>query len=432
MLHKDVLMADIDVDQWRNAQALLLRSAKGARRLVVIHEGGRVLKFRHTQGLTVTGQVTEVHDPHALARQLYAANAGAVDFVVVMERDAVDSYFAQIQDAWDIDADLDVFVQGTYAALDAYPDGIVAYPGTARDTLGLQWRIGASLEEVNTAARAFIAPGTTAILGVHDGASLWTSLVLDFDDDWKVTSITTADPSLINIRGGRVEVLERLLAWVEGSGKSVSLALMMDRAAAEEFLAASGPDKPAAFQCLVAQDQLSVGRAPEALRVGCGPPGRLTRVRRSWSGQGPGSNVDPGLLRLRPDTAAHHRRLWRRFAALCARRPSSTRSASSAATGRCEPTSLQRTSWPSEEGVAGSVQRLSDAVTTAIDWHARQTRRLRCRRCAGQTHLSSSGLPPLTTVRASPARRPGSVSACPPTTGSHETTRRPRRGCSTW
>lgn len=268
MLHKDVLMADIDVDQWRNAQALLLRSAKGARRLVVIHEGGRVLKFRHTQGLPVTGRVTQVDDPHELARQLCAANAGAVDFVVVMERDAVDSCFAQIQDSWDIDADLDVFVQGTYAALDAYPDGIVAHPGTARDTLGLQWRIGASLDEVNAAVRAFIAPGTTAILGVHDGSSLWTSLILDFDADWKVTSMTTADPSLVDIHGGRTEVLERLTAWVEGSGKAVSLAVLLDRAAADELLAASGPDKPAAFKRLVAQDQLSVGRAPEALRVG--------------------------------------------------------------------------------------------------------------------------------------------------------------------
>ena len=33
MLHGDVLMADIDVDQWRNAQNLVLRSAKEAKRL---------------------------------------------------------------------------------------------------------------------------------------------------------------------------------------------------------------------------------------------------------------------------------------------------------------------------------------------------------------------------------------------------------------
>jgi len=267
MLHKDVLMADIDVDQWRNAQALLLRSAKGARRLVVIHEAGRVLKFRHTHGQEVAGRVETVNDPHALARELFDANADVVDFVVVMERRAVDEYFAQVQDAWDIDADLDVFVQGTYAALDAYPDGIVTYPGTARDTLGLQWRIGASLEEVNAAAKAFVAPGTTAILGVHDGISLWTSLVLDLDEEWKVTSITTADPSLIDIHGTRSEVTDRLVAWVESTGKRVSLAVVLDKAAGDAFLAARGPAKVAAFHDLLTQGQLSVGRAPEALRA---------------------------------------------------------------------------------------------------------------------------------------------------------------------
>ena len=36
MLHGDVLMADIDVDQWRNAQDLVLRSAKEAKRLIVM------------------------------------------------------------------------------------------------------------------------------------------------------------------------------------------------------------------------------------------------------------------------------------------------------------------------------------------------------------------------------------------------------------
>lgn len=268
MLHKDVLMADIDVDQWRNAQALLLHSAKGARRLVVIHESGRVLKLRHTQGLPVRGEVTRVDDPHQVARELYEANHDSVDFVVVMERDAVDSYFAQIQDAWDIDADLDVFVQGTYAALDDYPDGIVTYPGTARGTLGLQWRIGASHEELEAAARAFIAPGTTAVLGVHDGASLWTSLILDFDDDWRITSITTADPSVVDIHGDRDAVLGRLTHWLQDAGTSVSLAVLVDREGADELCTARGAGKGTVLRRLLTEGRASVGPAPEAFAAG--------------------------------------------------------------------------------------------------------------------------------------------------------------------
>lgn len=243
MLHQDVLMADIDVDQWRNAQALLLRSAKAARRLVVIHDGGTVVKFVHTAGRECTGRVDTVTDARALAADLYEANRELVDFVVVMERSAVDAYFSAVQNAWDIDDDLDVFVQQTYAKLDDYPEGIVTHPGPARSTLGLQWRTGVSLADINAATAALVPPNTTVILGVHGGSSLWASLVLDFDADHKVSSITTADPSLVDIGGPRDEVLDRLTAWQAGRGKQVSIGLMLDRDAAEEFLSAVTADK---------------------------------------------------------------------------------------------------------------------------------------------------------------------------------------------
>lgn len=251
MLHQDVLMADIDVDQWRNAQSLLLRSAKAARRLVVIHDEGTVVKFRHTAGAECTGRVDRVEDPYALAETLYEANKDAVDFVVVMERDAVDSYFATVQDSWDIEEDLDVFVQRTYALLDRYADGIVTHPGAAREVLGLQWTTGVSRDDVQAAAKALVPGGTTVILGVHDGDALWASLVLDLDDDHKVTSITTADPSSVDITGDRDDVLDRLTGWQASAGKTVSLALVLDRAAADSYLAASAQDKGAVLASLV-------------------------------------------------------------------------------------------------------------------------------------------------------------------------------------
>src|SRR5262245_53621457 len=192
-------MADIDVDQWRNAQALLVRSAKACRRLVVIHDSGRVLKLGHTDGLPIRRGVTLVDDPERVARELYDAHADIVDFVVVLERDAVDNYFAQVQDGWDIDDDLDQFVRNTYAQLDSYPDGIVTHPGPARSTPGLQWRLG--FDEVKATVEAFVAPRSTVILGVESAGALWTSLLLDFDHDRRITSITTADPTIPGARG---------------------------------------------------------------------------------------------------------------------------------------------------------------------------------------------------------------------------------------
>ena len=252
MLHQDVRMSDIDVDQWRNAQALLLRSAKAARRLVVIHEGGEVVKFRHTAGVECVGRVDKVDDAHALARELYEKNQDEVDFVVVMERHAVDSYFAAVQDSWAIDDDLDTFVQRTYGLLDDFADGIVTFPGPARNVLGLQWKTGASLQEAEAAARTFVASGGTVILGVHDGSSLWASLILDLDADQKVTSITTADPAAVDTAGSPEEVLDRLTAWQQSAGKTVSLSLLLDRAVADDYLTAPSADKGRVLASLVA------------------------------------------------------------------------------------------------------------------------------------------------------------------------------------
>lgn len=276
MLHQDVLMADIDVDQWRNAQSLLLRSAKSCRRLVVIHDGGRVVKFRHTEDTPVRGEVRTVEDPHRLARALYEANREAVDFVVVMERDAVDTYFARVQDSWNVEEDLDVFVRRTYATLDSFPDGIVTHPGPARETLGLQWRIGASHDDVAEAVADLVAPHSTVVLGVERDGELWASLIIDFDDAGRVTSITTADPSVVDVRGAHGELADRLTAWVESRGKVVSVVLLAERDAAEAFLATPAKRKRDLLNTLVAEGNAtfrSISAEPVASQSSSGRPG---------------------------------------------------------------------------------------------------------------------------------------------------------------
>jgi hypothetical protein len=92
---------------------------------------------------------------------------------------------------------------------------------------------------------------------VHDGQSLWASLILDFNDEWKVTSITTADPSAVDIDGARDDVLYRLVAWVEDAGKKVSVAVVFDRGAAEEFLSAAAAEKGKVLSQLAAAGRVS-------------------------------------------------------------------------------------------------------------------------------------------------------------------------------
>ena len=239
MLHGDVLMADLDVDKWRNAQHLLLRSAKGARRIVCLLEKGKVVKCRHTQGAEVAQAPTQVDDLQAAADALYAANRDQVDFVMVAERDAMDEYFAEYQNAWDADEDLDVYVCRSWSLLrDRYKSTIVTAPEPADQTLGLQWKLGASHDAVVAAANAFVSPNSTLVLAVHDDNSLWTSLILRFDQDRKVISIGTADPSLVDIKGDRAGVTQRLVSFANGREGDVKLVVSCTREAAERFLAA--------------------------------------------------------------------------------------------------------------------------------------------------------------------------------------------------
>ena len=263
MLHSNVHMEDIDVAQWRNAQALLLDSAKERPRIVVLHDAGRIRKVAHSGGLPVRGKAERADDPAALAKALYEANQGSVDFVAVFERTAFDTYFARFQNTWDIDEDLDGFVQRTYAMLDQFPEGMVTYPNPARETLGLQWRIGCSREAVLAAARKFVQPNTTLVFGVFDGGELWASLVMAFDQSLTLTSVTTVDPSEVAIRGGKEAVAAAVVAWVRARHGSCSLGLFLDRPAAERFLRAS--DKAHALREASVGGELILAPVPPAL-----------------------------------------------------------------------------------------------------------------------------------------------------------------------
>jgi hypothetical protein len=254
MLHQDVSMQDIDVAQWRNAQTLLLDSAKERRRIVVLHDDGMVRKVAHSHGTRVRSAPSQLGNALDGARALYDANRGNVDFVAVFERRAFDAYFAAVQDSWDIDEDLDAFVQRTYALLDEYPDGMVTYPGRARSNLGLQWRLGASRETVLAAVQRFVAPGSSVILAVIDGEHLWASLVLTFDVDRKIVSATTVDTAELTAVGRPADVADAVLGWAIARGLTCSLGLFLQRRVAEELL--SSDNKSA-----VLRDALADGRA---------------------------------------------------------------------------------------------------------------------------------------------------------------------------
>lgn len=265
MLHENPLMLDIDVDHWRNLQALLLDSAKGRRRIVVIHEDGEIHKFVHSHGTPIRRTVERIDRPRADAERIYEDNAAQVDFVAVFERRAFDEYFGRFQATWRPDEDLDAFVHRTYELLDEYPDGMVTFPGPARETLGLQWRLGASYEQVKAAVERFVTPESTVVLGIFDGDALWATLVLHFDADLRADVVTTADPSLLSAQG-REAIAEEIVTWASGRYGPCSLGLFTSLAGARAFLETD--EKQALLRALAAKGDLIADPVPDILPVG--------------------------------------------------------------------------------------------------------------------------------------------------------------------
>lgn len=263
MLHENPLMANIDVNHWRNMQALLLQSAKGKRRIVLIHENGELLKFVHSERAEIVKSVTRVDDPQKVAKKVYEDNPGLADFVFVVERNAADRYFYQVQDAWSATEDLDVYVHRMFALLDAYPDGIVTYPGSARTNLGLQWKFGSKYEDVQAAVENFVPVNSSMVLAVFDGDELWGSLVMSFDEQKSITNLTTLDPTELTNTKGMKSCAKEIADWVSKTYSTCSLGVFIDLADAKAFIASD--EKLAALKAAALKGNLLVDPMPESL-----------------------------------------------------------------------------------------------------------------------------------------------------------------------
>ena len=239
MLHENPLMADIDVDHWRNLQALLLDSAKGKRRIIVIHDGGKILKFAHSAKAAIFKPVERITDAKADAKTIYAANSTSTDFVMVVDRKASDAYFRAVQEAWTPQDDIDVYVHRAFKMMDDYGNGIATYPGPASSRLGLQWRLGAGFAEVEAAVKAFAEAERSVVFGVFEGDVLWATLVLHFDASRKIDVVTTVDPTEIAATGTRDVVAAAVVNWVGAHYGAVCLGLFSDLAGARRFLEAT-------------------------------------------------------------------------------------------------------------------------------------------------------------------------------------------------
>jgi hypothetical protein len=217
-------------------QQLVLESSKPKRRIIVIHDQGEILKFIHSDRLSIVKSVDRVENAQQVAEKVYKDNSAITDFVVVLERKSVEIYFAKVQDSWKVTEDLDVYVHRMFASLDDYPEGIATYPGTARSNLGLQWRLGSSYETVIESVQKYVPADSTVFFGVFKGDTLWASLVLGFDADKKINNITTADPTELSLTGDWKAQSSELVSWVNKKFPKCSIGIFTNLEDARKIL----------------------------------------------------------------------------------------------------------------------------------------------------------------------------------------------------
>jgi len=239
MLHDHPLMTDIDVDQWRNLHEMFLESAKEKKRIIIIREGGKILKFVHSNGEEIVKSISRITDPQMDARKVYEDNKERADFVLLVDRKGVEKFFAEVQDSWSPDEDLDEYVYRIYSKLDEYEDEIVTYPGPARKTLGLRWKLATSYPKVIEAVEKYIPSNSVVVIGIfEDRDSIWGSLVLGFDEKRKIKLITTVEKSEIT-KDWKKEY-KNIIKWVEERFWKCSLGLYVDKGSMEIILRSGG------------------------------------------------------------------------------------------------------------------------------------------------------------------------------------------------
>jgi hypothetical protein len=263
MLHENPLMIDIDVEQWSNLHQRFLRSTKAKERIIVIHENGHILKFVHSnKSKQATKTIARINDPQEDARRIYEDNRETTELVLVLNRKGVERYFAEIQESWSADEDLDEYVYRMYSRLGDYANDIVTYPTSANHTLGLRWTLATTYPEAKTLVEKYVAPNSTALLVILQGNTIWASLLLGFDERRKLKLITTVDRS--EIKQDWKEEYREIVKSVENRFWRCSIALFMEKDAMEALL--KSRDQMGTLKELAAKGSLVIDPVPETLQ----------------------------------------------------------------------------------------------------------------------------------------------------------------------
>jgi hypothetical protein len=126
-----------------------------------------------------------------------------------------------------------------YSKLDDFKDEIVTYPGPARKTLGLRWKLATNYPQAKEIVKKYVPNNSVVVIGIFEDSNiLWGSLVLGFDEKGKIKLITTVEKSKIK-EDWRKEY-KHITKWIEEKFWKCSLGLFVDKASMEMILKSEG------------------------------------------------------------------------------------------------------------------------------------------------------------------------------------------------
>jgi len=187
MLAENPEILDIDVNQFANLVKAVTVPAKERSHLIILHQGGRLLKCFHSQkGMQDNFKFGGVGDLKKIKEE------EDVDLVVAIERGVIRPLFAQAQGALYYDDD---FVKQIFTILGVLvPEvgkGICLYPNLLSRLRYLKYPL------LEGAFRLLIPNNSTLIFALFEGEEIFSSWILGFKE-YNLSLITTSD-SLVSL-----------------------------------------------------------------------------------------------------------------------------------------------------------------------------------------------------------------------------------------